>query len=812
VKWYKIVAALIVFLLLLLLGAIAYVDYNQQQLITRLKTELNKNLNGTFSVDKINLTIFREFPNLSVTLENGVITDSVYKQEVFRAGKIYCRLSLLNLLLDKIVVRSIIVENSNIILRQDSSGYMNANIFRFKNSGSSSPGSINFNLEKLKILKVKVSFTDEKRDKHISLVANDLVGNITKPDDVFHILVQGYIHTDSMVFKKNKGSFLVDRDVDVKLKLIFDPNQMKFSILKSPAVCDEQTYMMEGYFAFASKPAYMWLSITDTKVNFNKARAVLSSQIQEKMKDIDVQTPVDVRLLIKGSIEPDVPPQVDASFRLHNGIIKYYGADLTDMNMDGLFMNHIDPSAKNEDFNSELLFDITSLKVNDVPFKLRVTVSDLNTLRVNMTASSTTPLVALNYSIGADTSNYRFNSGSCSLKVSYSGTIHYYMDTIKRNFDDTLNGTLRVDGGTFDYLKRGLHLSDMNTDITFTNNLVDLKSVSCALNGNPISLNGTVTSLRRIVSGEVEKMVGDLHVQSDKFDLTKVLVINKGFKSTAPPAKVSSEQVSKINETIRHITDMLTLNVDVKCNTFLFRKMSATGVTGLITASSRGLELHGFNLNFCNGHLTADGLLNTSSDNDHLLASASIKNVDVKEFLSSMENFDQSAITNENITGKLSAQVSFSSLLDNKYNVQPDSMQGKLHFSLVNGSLLNFEPLVNVGKKVFKNRDFKNITFAEIKDSINIKGKTITFKKMEISSSVLHLFVQGKFTFDGLCDLNLQVPLNNLRRQDLNFEPENIGVDAKAGPSIFLRVHGAKDNIKITLDPAARQRMKKGSI
>ncbi len=83
---------------------------------------------------------------------------------------------------------------------------------------------------------------------------------------------------------------------------------------------------------------------------------------------------------------------------------------------------------------------------------------------------------------------------------------------------------------------------------------------------------------------------------------------------------------------------------------------------------------------------------------------------------------------------------------------------------------------------------------------------------MEISSSVLHLFVQGKFTFDGLCDLNLQVPLNNLRRQDLNFEPENIGVDAKAGPSIFLRVHGAKDNIKITLDPAARQRMKKGSI
>ena len=71
--------------------------------------------------------------------------------------------------------------------------------------------------------------------------------------------------------------------------------------------------------------------------------------------------------------------------------------------------------------------------------------------------------------------------------------------------------------------------------------------------------------------------------------------------------------------------------------------------------------------------------------------------------------------------------------------------------------------------------------------------------------------MQGRFSFNGSCDLAIQVPLGNLKKQEINYEPENIGLDAKAGPCIFLHVTGDKNNkVKIALDPTARQRMKKG--
>ena len=506
-----------------MLGMVAYVDINQQKILNYFKGELSKNIRGELSIEKVGVTIFSHFPNLSITLENGVIKDSLYKQEVFRIGRIYCRLNLAKLMLGKLAISSVKIEDGNIFLLQDSSGYLNARLFRLKQGRLAEPMNINFDIDEIKIQGLRLSFNDEKRDKHISVYAKSLVGKVSQLDSSFAIDLKGLIHTDSMMFRADRGSFLVDRDARAEFNLNFNSYKNELQILPSPLVMDEQRYNMQGYFQFAKDLPYMYLSITDSVVDFGHARAVLSAQILEKMKDVEVPDPVDVSITVKGEIDPDLPPEVDASFKLHNGRVKWYGAELSHVELDGLFMNHVDSTKKNDDANSALIFKLPHGNINGVPFSLNLSVVDLKALHLIADVNVSTPLTALNQTIGADTAVYRFTSGNARVNFAYHGTIYYYLDTLKRNADDTLKGVIQVNNGTFEYLARSIKLNDMNADIGFSEKQVDLKNLSCSINGNSIKLNGSINSLRRIVSNREDKMVGDLNIESHHFDLSKVL-------------------------------------------------------------------------------------------------------------------------------------------------------------------------------------------------------------------------------------------------------------------------------------------------
>jgi hypothetical protein len=140
-------------------------------------------------------------------------------------------------------------------------------------------------------------------------------------------------------------------------------------------------------------------------------------------------------------------------------------------------------------------------------------------------------------------------------------------------------------------------------------------------------------------------------------------------------------------------------------------------------------------------------------------------------------------------------------------------MKGTIFFSLRGGSITNFPPLVDIGKTIFKNRGFYNVTFDEIKDTILLNGMDMTIQRMEIASSVFRMFIQGRYRVNGAADLSIQVPLSNLKKQDINHTPTNVGTNAKVGASIFLRVRGGgKEKVKITLDAGARQRLKKEGL
>lgn len=805
-KILAVLAGLAVLLLAAFFGLLIYVEYNQATLLERVKQTLSKNIRGHLHIEKLSLTFVKEFPNLSLTIENVSIKDSAFHKEVFEAEKVFFRVNTLPLLRLKMDARSILIENGKFYLYRDTAGYFNAEIFRIDKTDTTGSGDINFELEKLRIQNLQIVSVNDLMGQHISVVAKDIRGTVTNEGDKLVIPLEGTAHIDSMIFKADKGAFFVNRDATIKTTLEYVQEEKKLNILESPIVMDGQTYKMKGYFSFAKKPAYINLDITNPNTDFSKARLVLSDVIAKQMVGMEVSQPVDVHITVKGDIIPLFPPEVDVNFKVKDANIKAYGIDLTNVTLDGLFMNHVRPGVVNEDSNSRVAFVVKHARVQGVPISANVSVTDLKKLHLDAAIQSHATLRDFNKLI--PDYKYRFTGGNVDVDVAYKGTLDYYLDSTKRNeFDDTLRGSIKVANGAFVYDKRKIVLEKINTDIDLSISKIDIKNLSASLNGNDIFFKGGITSLRKIFVVTEQRMQGNFTLDAPNFDLGKVLT--KDIMAEAAAKQPKPEDATKAAQAIDELTDRVTASILFTSNRFNYKKLVAQKVKGEFIVSSKGILVNNFHMNTCKGTINIKGGLNTIAATDRLNADVQVKNVDINEFLKSTDNFNQSAIVDTNVRGLFTINGTINSPLGKDYVPVLDSIKGRIYFSLKQGALINFKPLQDIGKTIFKKRDFNNVTFAEIHDTVLIRDGKLFIKRMEISSSVLRLFIQGRYAFKGVMDIAIQFPLNNIGKKSEDYYADNIGTDAKVGGNIMLRVHGENNKTKITVDAAAMKRMDK---
>ncbi len=606
------------------------------------------------------------------------------------------------------------------------------------------------------------------------------------------------------MFRRDRGSFLVNREAAIDAQLEFDTRHNRFHILPSTATIDSQVYHIDGTFEVARKPVYFEMRITHPGVDFGKARLLLSDTINYYLKNMEVLDPVAVHVFIRGEINPPHPPMVDVGFKLKNARIRAYGLELTEMTVDGVFMNHVDSNRYYEDDNSALVFKVDTVLVNGVPVKGEVRVTDLKALHLRMEIESHALLSDFNAFI--PNSKYRFTHGTADARINYTGTLYYYLDSLRGNHDDSLGGSLIVHQGRFDYFKRNLVLDSLEAEILLGINTMNFKNLSGNLNGNPITLKGNVTTLRRLFDADEQRMNGVFNLQVPNFDLTG-LITEKDLSNPPPP--LSQKQAKEVAAAIDQLTERLSVLIKLNVGNFKFRQFKATGVKGVVNLSANGAYLQHFTINACKGSMELNGGLNTSRPVDVLEFNSRIKNVDIKTLFQQGENFKQEAITDSNLNGLFSADVYFRSPLTTSYLPVLDSMEGVFAFSYRNGRISNFQPLMDVGKTIFKKRNFADIQFAELHDTLLLRKGKLYIRRMEIASSVFRVFVLGYYAFKGTTDMVIQFPLNNLRKQEADYKPENVGLDARLGAHVVVRVRGENNKTKITLDPAAVKKLEK---
>jgi hypothetical protein len=197
------------------------------------------------------------------------------------------------------------------------------------------------------------------------------------------------------------------------------------------------------------------------------------------------------------------------------------------------------------------------------------------------------------------------------------------------------------------------------------------------------------------------------------------------------------------------------------------------------------------------GTITFNGAIEPKGNYYVFSSVAQVNRVDIARFLKSFNNFQIKSFDPKNIKGKLSSNANVTGLMSAKGDLIVNSMRGSLKFNVNQGALVNFDPIVKIGKFAFPFRDVKNITFSDLSGDLTLRGEQIDINDLTISSSVLNFDIEGVYSFGRGTNLALTVPLRN-SKNDAQIESKEER-DAVRERGIVLHLLAVDENGKMKI-------------
>lgn len=785
----RVLAVLLSILFLLYIIVFIYVSVNKKSIIKEVTDEIGKKINGNVSIGDVELSFFRTFPKVSVLLHNVLVTDTMFAQHhhpFFKADEVYAQLSVIKLIEKKSAVNGIKIERASIYLFTDTSGYTNAYLLKPKSNLTSANNNKTtqqkIQLKSVELKDVRITIDDRMKEKLLDGIVNKLEVKLNDEENAIFFSARANILVNSLEFSLSNGNFLKGKKFEGVFDFRLDKKLQQLQFDSIDIKLAGQPFNITAGFDLVKPNPQFSLRIHTRQIFYDFAKSLLTVKMDSALSIVSLDKKLNADADIKGSLNGGDPLIVVNWEVTHSNLLTPF-LNFDDASFVGYYTDEVVAGQPRRDPNSKINISNFSASWNGFPVSSN-NIEILNLYKPLLTCDLTSnfPLSKLNELTG---SNFiQLQSGNGSIDLTYKGPIEK-----NNNTNSFVNGIVSFKNGNVLYTPRNVELKNVNGRLEFTNSDVLIKNLQCDVFNNKIIMDGEAKNLLTLINTQPNKAIIDWNIYSPSLNLASFIYLLKtGPKVSHYSSNTTGNKLNKISANIDDVLAKGVLRVNLKTPQLIYKKFEAANVNANVTLLENSYEINNVSMDHAGGHINMDGSLITYKDNYHEAKfNASLDNVDVNKIFAAFNNFGQDGIEAVNLEGKLTATVNAVLALDDEGKAYPNSIESHVYFSLKNGALNNFEPVKKIQSFIFKKRDFDNIRFAELKDSLEIKNQEIKINKMEIQSNVLSMYVEGIYSMKGNTDMSIQVPFSNLKKRGADYEPTNEGIDKKAGPSLYIR-------------------------
>jgi hypothetical protein len=421
-------------------------------------------------------------------------------------------------------------------------------------------------------------------------------------------------------------------------------------------------------------------------------------------------------------------------------------------------------------------------------FNINGNVTCCDSIIVDISVSSSIKAVDLNSFLSSSGSDIKFSEGSMQINSLFTGPFFIDRQYSKFDFRKVKYGfKVKMDDLFFEKMKNAQSFNRINGEVEYKRNVLSVKSISGNLNSNNFEFRGEITGLNLFYLDSLKNIafVGNL-----KF---KTLNFNTLFGEY------------KNNTTNNDKTISVNAELKIAIDTLVYKKIAAYNLGSNISYNDSALIVNNIKGHINNGNIT-NGYFKSFSHNSTKEVSSGcfIKDIDLKEMLKSFENFSQNELTDKNILGYISGNLSCSMKFDEHGKMIKKSLSAIADIKIKNGELIDFKPVMKLSKFVDIS-ELNDIKFAELKNTIILENNIIYIPSMRINSSAINLSISGTHSLENEYEYHFKVLLSDIlfkkskfrNKIDRNYE---VSSNKEKGFYIYVMIKGKDDKYNSTID------------
>ena len=800
-RWSKItlkVLGILIGVVLLIFSALAlYVNSNKKSLLETITQKLNKNLNGTLTIESMDPTFLRGFPGVSISLKNVVMKDSLWKNHqhtLLKAKELEVAVNTLSLLKGTIEIKKIGINDAEIYLFTDSNGYSNTSIFRKKDKSKKPKDDSQSSTEIRKFTLSNVSFVVDNKKGHklFQFDIYDLKGNMNYP------LLGGWdadiklkTLARSLAFNTRRGSFIKDKLLEGPFKVNYNDDSGIVLVAPNTLNIGKDPFIIGAKFDTSKENTDFTIDIETKKILWRDASALLAPNITTKLNMFDLKQPIHVYCTLAGNMGPGGDPSINVKALVKDNTLTTPGGVVDDCNFTGVFTNSYITGKGISDENSAIKLFAFKGSYAQIPFSIDTAfINNLDKPIATGIFKSQFEIARLNNIIGEEM--LKFGKGTANVKLAYRADIVDFKLT-----KPFVKGLVDIQNADVSYVPRKVNFKNTAISLTFTDHDLYIKNIRLQSGKSVVFMEGSVSNFLNLYYTDPEKILLNWKIRSPQIHLGEFI----GFLGTRKPKAKKRSKQSNFSENLNELFEKSQVNMSVKVDRIYYNKFLATNANADLLLSENGIAIKNVSVKHAGGSVSLNGSIAQKGSTNNFKLNTVLSNVDIKNFFYSFDNFGMKTLTSKNLRGFLSSKTNISGVISDKGNLLPNSLYGTIVFDLKKGALLSFEPIKSVGKFAFPFRDLDNITFTNLNGKFDVRGQRITINPMQINSSLLNMDIAGIYSMSTGTNITLDVPLRNPKKDaDVTDKKEKRERRMKGIVLHLLATDGEDGKIKIKLN------------
>lgn len=786
----KILKIVGIVLLLLVAAAFAVPYFFKDQIKAKILSSINENVDAKVAFDDADLSLFKNFPNASVTIDKlSIINKAPFEGDTLVAfEELNLKMSIKELFKgenEPINIDGISSKNGiiNIIFNKDGIGNYDIALKDKSKADDGKSKPLSLKIKEYQVENFKFKYYDEQ--SKIKLVL-DSINHEGKGDFASSKLDLQTKTTTKISIDMDKVNYMKNVALSLDAVLGIDLDKSKYTFKENKAKINELPLEFDGFIQLVDAGQEYDLKFKTPTSSFKNFLGLIPAQYASNLNDVTTNGDFTVAGFAKGLYSDKTVPKFNIDIASNNASFKYKNLPKSVENI------IIDTKIINETGlmnDTYVNLDKLSFQIDQDVFNAKANIKNIaeNAL-VNADLKGTINLgnVTKAYPVKLD----KPLSGILKADV----TTEFDMQSVEKSDYARIKNAGTIDLSGFNYTdENGKNMKISKVLVEFNPSRVNLKQFNATTGKSDLAVNGVLENFYGFVFKNQE-LKGNFNLNSNQLAVSD-------FMTTETPSKTEAKKSEAMK-----IPAFLNCSLTAKANTVLYDNLTLKNVSGKIIIKDQKATLENGKTDIFGGSIAFNGDISTKEKTPKFNMDLGLNTVDIMQTFTQLDMMKKIAPIAGVINGKLNSKIKLSgnlnpSELTPQLNTLTGDLFGQLLSTTVNSS--NSTLLSALDDKL-NFIDLKKLNLNDLKTAVTFKDGKVTVKPFDLKYQDIKVNIGGTHGFDQSMSYNLKldVPAKYLGTEANNLIAKLSPADAKKVENVPVNatIGGSFTTPKITTD------------